>query len=403
MPRVIVRVSLMTRCCGGCAVLWSALSLSVPGVTTAFQRYHDAWGSTSHPHILSTLPGRLDPRYCAVDSLRNSPWDDDNESQSTSAASSASSAFATSPPLVSGSDAVLSQPPTPTDATHLQMLSFYHFEPIVDIVQARNDCFDALKHIPGVRGTVYIAKEGINAQLAVPPGKPLEELLEACSSTKFPVHPFENQNHPNLGDVVEINTPTFHRLIVRTRDYILRDGLDVVDYNNNHNDNQEPSSLDWTDAGNELGPEEWHQTLQQQQQQQDNNHSPILVLDCRNAYESQQGTFQGAIPLDTETFQDSWEALRKVTQDVTANTPIAIFCTGGIRCVKTGAFLKQTLGFETVVRLQHGIIGYQRYIREAQVPDEESQWQGNNFLFDKRRISTTKGQDDNDTINLDEI
>jgi UPF0176 protein len=371
--------SMITRCCS-CAVL-SALSISVP--VTAFHRSKQPlwWPTSHHATILSTLPVRLHPRY-RVYSLRISPWDDD---ASQSPGASTASAISSTTPLVGGSDAVLSQKPLPTDATHLQMLSFYHFEQISDVLQARNDCFEAIRHIPGVRGTIYVAKEGINAQMAVPPGDPLEALLEACA-TKLPVNPFLNQN-PNLGDVVDIHTPTFNRLIVRARDFILRDGIDGP---------HGTASLDWTDAGNELAPEEWHRTLLQ------NNDSPILLLDCRNAYESQQGTFQGAIPLDTENFQDSWGALRDATKDVAVDTPIAIFCTGGIRCVKTGAFLKQTLGFENVLRLQHGIIGYQRYQRDSQMPDNESLWQGDNFLFDKRR-KAIEGQEDGNTINPHEI
>lgn len=269
--------------------------------------------------------------------------------------------------IVVGSDAVLSQNPLPTDATQLQMLSFYHFEPISDILEARNGCYEAIRHIPGLRGTIYFAEEGMNAQMAVPLGEPLNTLLEACS-TKLVINPFQDQP-PNLGDVVPIDVPTFDRLIVRTRDYVLRDGMNI----------EHTGLLDWADAGNELTPAEWHQSLQ------GNDKSSMVILDCRNSYESEKGTFQGAIPLETQNFQQSWEALREATKDLTSDTPIAIFCTGGIRCVKTGAFLKQTLGFENVSRLQHGIIGYQRFLQEAELPQEESLWNGENFLFDKRR------------------
>jgi UPF0176 protein len=349
---------LMIRCCFGAVLCAVSSSLCA----TAFQLCHPpVLRQTANTNILFTP--HFHQQYLLY-SRRNNPLDDAT-SQST-----------TTP--IGGTDAVLSQHYLPTDATHLQMLSFYHFEPIPDIVQARDDLFEAIRYIPGLRGTIYIANEGINAQLAVPEGGPLQALLEACS-TKLPVNPFLYQK-PNMGDVVGIDTPTFNRLIVRTRDYVLRDGM------------EDNVNLDWTDGGTELAPDEWHQTLQ--------TSSPIL-LDCRNSYESRQGTFQGAIPLDTQNFQESWDALRETTKEFSPEQPIAIFCTGGIRCVKTGAFLKQTLGFKNVSRLKHGIIGYQRYLRDAELPDDESLWQGENFLFDKRRIGT-KGQDDSDTNQVQE-
>lgn len=267
-----------------------------------------------------------------------------------------------------GVEARLSQRPRPTNATQLQMVSFYHFEPISDPFQARNDLFEAVSLIPGLRGTVYIAREGVNAQLAVPPGKPLESLLEACR-TKLPINRIVDQP-PNLGDIVDIDMPTFDRLIVRTRDYVLRDGLVDNDITG--------QALDWQDAGREVAPAEWHETLQ--------TLSPTIV-DCRNSYESQKGSFRGAIPLETQNFHESWEALREATKDLPKDQPLAIFCTGGIRCVKTGAFLKQSLGFKNVTRLQHGIVGYQKYAHDTELTDKESLWQGENFLFDKRQIS----------------
>jgi predicted sulfurtransferase len=261
-----------------------------------------------------------------------------------------------------GSSAVLSQKPTPTEATELQMLSFYHFEELPNPLDARNNLFSKICDIPGLRGTFYLAKEGINAQLAVPPGEPLETLLEVCS-TVFPFDPFVNCT-PNLGDVVSIYTPTFNRLIVRVRDYILRDGLS--------ND----VTLDWSDAGPELSSSDWHDQIQR---------AGTILIDCRNVYESDQGMFDGAIPLETDTFQDSWMKLNEITAELHRDSPIHIYCTGGIRCVKVGAYMKQHLKFSDIRRLEHGIVGYEKFL-QGHPELGSSAFRGDNFLFDKRRL-----------------
>ncbi|KAL3932575.1 MAG: hypothetical protein SGARI_003928, partial [Bacillariaceae sp.] len=173
------------------------------------------------------------------------------------------------------------------------MLSFYHFQRIENPLQSRDALFESINTIPGLRGTIYLSEEGINGQMAVPPGEPLEALLSACSSFgSLPFDPFTDNNPPNLGDVVSVDTPTFHRLVVRVRDYILRDGIsdDII----------APLSLDWSDAGPELSPSEWHEQIVQNENKDNENgeeDDTMILIDCRNLYESQEGTFEGAIPL----------------------------------------------------------------------------------------------------------
>jgi predicted sulfurtransferase len=265
-----------------------------------------------------------------------------------------------------GSPHVCSQQPLPTCAQELQMLSFYRFSPIKDPTSIRDELFAAVQNIPGLRGTIYLASEGVNAQLAVPPGEPLDLLLNACVEC-LPFDPF-SLNAPNLGDVVPTTTPTFNRLVVRTRDAVLRDDLGEF--------------LDWNDAGFELTPAEWDQQLRQS--------NASVLLDCRNLYESEKGTFSGATPLKTQVFQESWQQIRNETKDLDKDEPILIFCTGGIRCVKVGAYLKQKLGFSDVRRLEHGIIGYHRWAKENHVEEQTSMWKGENFLFDKRQSELEK-------------
>jgi UPF0176 protein len=287
--------------------------------------------------------------------------------------------------ITSGSSAVRSVrvPPTPpnSEQLQLQLLSFYRFVPISDPDTVRDELFEQLLLIPGLRGTAYVAKEGINCQFAVPVGEPLQLLLKTFGEEGcLPFDSFE-KCPANLGDVVDSSVSTFDRLIVRTRDYILRDGITTKDGD---------VPLDWSDAGIELEANEWHEQLKQDK---------IQLLDCRNDYESDQGTFQSAQPLNTTTFSETWSVLDDQLQSESINPdePVYIFCTGGIRCVKVGSYLKNKLGCKDVRSLRHGIIGYERYITSS---NEQSLWEGENFLFDKRRLS--KESSDSDTINKED-
>ena len=291
----------------------------------------------------------------------------------------------------SGSSAVRSVRQTdPPPLPYFQMVSFYRFAPLSDPASARDELFEELVQIDGLRGSAYLATEGINAQFAIPVesrnaevvGHSVEQFT-AVVRRGMPFDPFE-VNAINHGDIVDSTLPTFNRLVVRTRDAILRSGLEKND----------DGAFDWDDAGMELTPEEWDADLRK-------NSSGIL-LDCRNSYESALGTFAGADPLGTDVFSESWDILKEKTKDLDTSDPIRIFCTGGIRCVKVGAYLKQELGFEDVRRLEHGIIGYERWATEAgkeansgRTEDDESAskdslWEGENFLFDKRRLNDEK-------------
>ncbi|KAL7479040.1 hypothetical protein ACHAW6_004789, partial [Cyclotella cf. meneghiniana] len=305
----------------------------------------------------------------------------------------------------SGSSAVRSiRPIIPTDTANvsgkLQLLSFYRFVSISDPESLRDVLFDKLKNIPGLRGTVYIAKEGINAQFSVPVGNSLQDLLQTFGKKGesdcacLPFDAFEH-NPPNMGNVVDWTVPTFDRLIVRTRDYILRDGMLRQD-----EENDEPS-LDWTDSGVELDAADWDAQLRPLVSSSaiTTNEHTVQLLDCRNAYESEQGTFIASTKLNTQTFSETWSLLDSQVKSNSLNPsdPVYIFCTGGIRCVKVGAYLKQRLGFQDVRSLKHGIIGYERWLSSEKNSNDDDAldtnkddialWVGENFLFDKRRFA----------------
>lgn len=129
----------------------------------------------------------------------------------------------------------------------------------------------------------------------------------------------------------------------------------------------------------------------------------IFSIDCRNGYESDCGTFAGAVPLQTGKFSETWDALNNILKDVEPDRRILTFCTGGIRCVKVNAYLKQQMGFNNVGRLEKGIIAYEKWVTEQGIADNaahetntehaaqphqpvESLFLGENFLFDRRRL-----------------
>jgi predicted sulfurtransferase/predicted O-methyltransferase YrrM len=136
-----------------------------------------------------------------------------------------------------------------------------------------------------------------------------------------------------------------------------------------------------------MPPLEWHQKLKEENERRERGQQEfgesIRLLDCRNLYETDVGRFEGAEPLDTHTFRDSWDALKERLADTPKDAPLFTYCTGGIRCVKVGAYLTQELGFTNVSRLAGGIIAYDRILNEK-APEEVPLFKGTNFVFDGR-------------------
>ena len=149
-------------------------------------------------------------------------------------------------------------------------------------------------------------------------------------------------------------------------------------------------SLDWEKAGYDMPPMEWHDKLKEAKEKRETQENDSiasedvpLIFDCRNDYETSVGGFEGAIPLNTTNFRDSWDVLGEQLKDSPKDTPIMTYCTGGIRCVKVGAYLTQELGFTNVSRLAGGIIAYDRTLNENS-PEAEPMFKGTNYVFDGR-------------------
>lgn len=202
-------------------------------------------------------------------------------------------------------------------------ISFFKFVPIPNPQEIVDKVKLHFSDTLGVRGTVLLAKEGVNAQMMVP--KLLVDVLPELLS-QIDANIFRDVNI-NVGQTIDYETSDipfpFKRLIVREKHQILTDGLLFAD---------ESAALDWNDAGPEVPPAQWHQELRRLRNADDT--SSTIVLDCRNGYESEMGTFDHATSLNTTKFSETWLAIAEKLAGVPKETRILTFCTGGIRCVK---------------------------------------------------------------------
>lgn len=278
------------------------------------------------------------------------------------------------------------------DIIHYTAISFYRFVKINedDIPNILNEVKSNLLE-KNIKGTLLISEEGYNGQFVVPSIQ-VDEFRTALKLASLETF---NDVDINVGQSFDLTQIKFEfpykKLVVKRKNEVLTDGI-------------EP--LDWLDAGHELTPMEWHEQVnnmnfKNQSIVNSNNQQdciPILI-DCRNKYESDMGHFKGAISLDTERFSDTWQSLDKLLENIPKDKQILTYCTGGIRCVKVNAYLKQKMGFKNIGRLKKGIIGYDNWIHHNSGMDEgnniNSLFMGDNFLFDRRRIVAEKELNDN--------
>ncbi|WP_066627729.1 oxygen-dependent tRNA uridine(34) hydroxylase TrhO [Labilibacter marinus] len=226
-------------------------------------------------------------------------------------------------------------------------VSFYRYVMVENPGELRNQLFKAWKELDCL-GRIYVANEGINAQMNVP----------AHNWDQFVAF---IQSHEYLKDIpfkiaVEDDGKSFLKLQIKVRQKIVADGL---------NDDE----FDVTNVGNHLDAKEWNQAMDQ----------GALVVDMRNHYESEVGKFEGAITPKAETFSEELPEVLEILKGK-QDEKVLLYCTGGVRCEKTSAFLKHH-GFKDVNQLLGGIIDYKRQVDQTQ---EENKFQGKNFVFDNR-------------------
>lgn len=222
--------------------------------------------------------------------------------------------------------------------------AFYKFAPVEDYESLKAPLLQ-LMNDNEIKGTVILASEGINGTI--------------CGDENTVAVFFSWLKHSlNLNDIPHNITfddqIPFDKAKVKLRSEIVSMGVDGIN----------PAQQ----TGNHVAPEKWNELLMDPE---------VEVIDTRNEYEVSLGTFQNASNPDTLNFRDFPEYVQKNLQDK-KNKKIAMFCTGGIRCEKSTAYLLNQ-GFSEVYQLDGGILNYLQT-----VPQEDSLWQGNCFVFDDR-------------------
>jgi UPF0176 protein len=208
-----------------------------------------------------------------------------------------------------------------------------------------------------VTGTLILANEGINGTVAGPEKGLIRFLGEITSDPRFADLPIRSMVTPRQ---------TFYRLRIVIRPEIVTLG--------------DPTILPSNGSGQYVNPEDWNELI---------SDPDVELIDVRNDYEVEIGSFEGAENPQTETFGE-WDEYVKKRWGKERKKKVAMFCTGGIRCEKASAHLVQN-GFEEVYHLKGGILNYLE-----QIDPENSKWKGECFVFD-HRVAVTHGLKDGQT------
>ena len=229
-------------------------------------------------------------------------------------------------------------------------LSFYKYFNLGNPSLFRDHLFIAFSKLD-VLGRIYVASEGINAQLSVP--KKNLEIFKKSISEILPL------NDIRLNIALEHYSKSFLKLTIKIKEKIVADGLNE-------------KTFDVTKIGEHLDAKRFNQMLD------DKN---TICIDMRNHYESEIGFFKGAIKPDVDTFRESLETIDMELEKNGKEKNYLMYCTGGIRCEKASAYLKHK-GIKNVFQLEGGIIEYTRQVSEN---DLKNHFIGKNFVFDERR------------------
>lgn len=226
--------------------------------------------------------------------------------------------------------------------------SFYRYVKIENPVALRDKIFAEWEALGGL-GRIYIAEEGINAQMNVPEPAWEKFVVALYAYPEFKDMPFKQ--------AIEDPSESFWKLTIKVKRKIVADGLD-------------DASFDASDVGEHLDPIAFHEKLEQ---------PGVVCVDMRNFYESEVGHFEGAITPDCATFREELPMVKEQLKDK-KETEVLLYCTGGIRCEKASSYLRHH-GFENVYQLHGGIIEYAHRIKAAGL---ESKFKGKNYVFDGR-------------------
>jgi UPF0176 protein len=227
---------------------------------------------------------------------------------------------------------------------NIVVCALYHFVQLDDYASLRAPLL-ALMEKHTVRGTLLLAREGINGTISGT-REGIDIILNYLKSdSRFSALSCKESFNSEL---------PFYRSKIKLKKEIVTMGVENID----------PKQI----VGTYVKPKDWNALI---------SDPAVTVIDTRNLYEVQIGTFKGAINPETTNFREFPDYAKK-NLDPKINKKVAMFCTGGIRCEKSTAFLKQQ-GFEEVFHLEGGIL---KYLEE--VPEAETLWQGECFVFDNR-------------------
>lgn len=227
-------------------------------------------------------------------------------------------------------------------------LSFYTYHRIPDPKQFRDALYTQWSEF-GVLGRVYVAEEGINAQLSLDKNQ-VDAFRKLLSTIDF-------LKGVRLNTAIEDDGKSFFVLKIQVKKKIVADGL--------HDE-----SFDVTDSGKHVSAKQFNELT---------SDKDTVVVDMRNHYESEVGHFEDAICPDVDTFKEALPVVEKLLTDK-KDKNIILYCTGGIRCEKASAWMRHR-GFRNIFQLEGGIIEYARQVKEHGL---ENKFIGKNFVFDER-------------------
>jgi UPF0176 protein len=234
------------------------------------------------------------------------------------------------------------------DNTPRTTISFYQYFAIDHPQQFRDDLYVALNKL-GVLGRIYIATEGINAQVSLPSAN-----IEAFKNYLYSI---EALNCLRLNIAVDDNGKSFWVLKIKVRDKIVADGI------------TDPA-FSMQNKGRYVNAAQMNELM---------TDPTTVVIDMRNHYEYEVGHFENAVEIPSDTFREQLPMAVDMMKGREEQN-IIMYCTGGIRCEKASAYMLHQ-GFKNVFHLEGGIINYAKQVKEA---GANSRFIGKNFVFDDR-------------------
>ena len=227
-------------------------------------------------------------------------------------------------------------------------ISFYRYFTIADPQAFRDELY---KHLNAIKvfGRIYVAHEGINAQISVP-----ESYFDALKAYLYSIEPL---NGLRLNVAVDDDGKSFWVLKIKVREKIVADGID-------------DPAFDMANKGKYVAAEAFNNLTAD---------PDTIVVDMRNHYEYEVGHFEGAIQIPSDTFREQLPMAADMLKEA-KDKNIIMYCTGGIRCEKASAYMLHR-GFKNVYHLEGGIINYANQVKEANLPNK---FRGKNFVFDNR-------------------